>query len=154
MMWDHIRVFETIEEVVDYLNYDFVCNRIHEARVLDLYDRQRVDPDLLWNIYYRRRAARRKAWDKKRWGKYEFRNGPVKGTSRKRAHRGSYMRTPKTKQERSEVSLFESYEELKDLNIRIRGRRKHLPTNWDDMIRADYYDRNWKRHRKTQYKQK
>ena len=27
-----------------------------------------------------------------------------------------------------------------------------MPSNWDDYGRADWYDRTWKRHRKTQYK--
>ena len=34
----------------------------------------------------------------------------------------------------------------------VRGRRKHLPTAWDDQWRD--LSRNWKKYRKTQYKVK
>lgn len=152
MWWDTIRVFETLNDVVDYLNYQFVCNNMDNVRVLDLYDHQRVPYDLLWNIYYHNSAKRRKRWDQKRWGDYEYRNGPVKGTGKGRWSYGPYMRHPRTQQELREIALFESYEELKDLNIRIRGRRKDLPTHWDDFARRDRQDRSWKRHRKNQYK--
>ena len=30
-------------------------------------------------------------------------------------------------------------------------RRTHLPNAWDDIIRRDYKERSWKRHRNTQY---
>lgn len=39
-----------------------------------------------------------------------------------------------------------------DGQIRVRGRRRQLPSAWDDIHRNDYDDRNWKRHRRTQYK--
>lgn len=37
---------------------------------------------------------------------------------------------------------------------KIRGRRKHLPSSWDDKCRSDYGIKCWKKYRKTQWKPK
>lgn len=39
-----------------------------------------------------------------------------------------------------------------DAMIRLKGIIKRPPNNWDDLGRADRDDRNWKRHRQTQWK--
>jgi len=55
------------------------------------------------------------------------------------------FRRPKTQQERKHNQ--EGY-------CRPRRRPHSLVDNWDDIYRSDRFDRNWKRHRKTQYKTK
>ena len=59
----------------------------------------------------------------------------------------SYMRRPKTTQERRWSEAYRKY-------TRPKRNRRNLVSAWDDIIRSDIYDRNWKRYRKTQYKPK
>ena len=37
-------------------------------------------------------------------------------------------------------------------DVKVKGRIKLLPTNWDDIPVGSIRDRNWKRDRKTQYR--
>lgn len=46
-------------------------------------------------------------------------------------------------------------EDAIEYDIKPRARRtQNLPTAWNDIWRNDYRDHNWKRHRKTQWKEK
>lgn len=73
-----------------------------------------------------------------------FRQAPVPRTGKRNWR--SYYRSPKTFQERKELANAEEY------GIKVRGRRKHLPTNYDDIPHSDHGIKCWKRYRKTQYK--
>ena len=74
-----------------------------------------------------------------------FRNGPIPYTGGSRWWRGRYYRHPKTRQELIANSYDSEY---------ARGKRKKgfLPTSWDDYGRSDHNTKNWKKYRKTQYK--
>ena len=67
---------------------------------------------------------------------------------------GTWLRDINTTQERRE--WFAYIDELAEYPHLIRHRRsmKELPSAWDDIPRNDLQDRSWKRHRKTQYRQK
>ena len=58
---------------------------------------------------------------------------------------GRIMRRPRTIQEKRANQGWP-----------VRGKRSpsRLIDPWDDYIRKDLYNRNWKRHRRTQYKVK
>ncbi|CAH7128288.1 conserved hypothetical protein [Vibrio chagasii] len=62
--------------------------------------------------------------------------------------RGSSFRHPKTTQElrANRAPLLEDYEPS------VRGRRRVLPTVYDDIWRCYNQERNWKRYRLVQYK--
>lgn len=83
----------------------------------------------------------------------DFRKGPVPGTGRGRG-RGycRYLRHVRTRQEmRENLGLEDDLRDLEDFPVRvkIRSRRKNLPTLWDDVCRARRGD-CWKAYRKTQ----
>lgn len=98
-------------------------------------------------------------WIRSRYARAEFserhfRTLPVPHT---RCYRGggySFSRRPKTLQERAQAEAHD--EELREYGIRVRPRRNkaNLPNSWDDVGRTDWDDRSWKRHRKTQWKEK
>lgn len=144
------RDFATLEDIVNCYWREFVYGMKDDFRVLHKFDRQRVDINLLWNIYQRKRRANYESYYN-RHGKYEFRNGPVPGI-RKGHNYGHRTRSPKTLAELREVAFFDHDEDLDGLKIKLRKCRGDLPTRWDDPIRGDLYERSWKRHRKTQYK--
>lgn len=82
----------------------------------------------------------------------DFRNGPVPFTRRRRT--GRYFRHVKTLGEMRDLQGLEA--ELEDteeypFRLKLRSRRKKLPTLWDDIMIAKR-GRSWKHHRKTQYK--
>lgn len=56
-----------------------------------------------------------------------------------------YHRSVRTQQERRENDGCE---------IEVRGKRRCLPTNWDDLNQSSQNDRSWKRKRKIRYKTK
>lgn len=68
---------------------------------------------------------------------------------------GTWLRQPGTQQEKRKwfeyKELCREYPELKRTN---RRSPHELVDFWDDIIREDQYDRSWKRHRRTQYKDK
>lgn len=66
-----------------------------------------------------------------------------------------WYRAIRTTNERRHVDGYEvdRLEEEYDVPT-TRGRRKHLPSSWDDISRSDYGIRSWKKHRKTQWKTK
>lgn len=74
--------------------------------------------------------------------------GPVPGVRRPRG--GNYFRHPKTTNERRWATPV-----LEDGEPAPRAARNshHLPNSWDDYQRASREDRNWKRFRKTRWKQ-
>ncbi|MBW3243723.1 hypothetical protein KUV57_13705 [Epibacterium sp. DP7N7-1] len=85
--------------------------------------------------------------------KRDFRKTPVTGTGRRRRY-GRYLRHMKTRQERREnLGLEADLREMEDISVRvkIRGRRKTLPTLWDDIPHSRRGD-GWKGYRRTQYK--
>lgn len=86
-------------------------------------------------------------------GPYVYRQGPVPGT-RKRRGWGHWLRHPSTLQEMRQSDADANDEELKDLKVRVRGRRSRaaLPTVWDDIIASDTGNHNWKRHRRHQWR--
>lgn len=82
---------------------------------------------------------------------YEFRNGPVPGIRKGYWFRG-YYRHVRTQQEIRENETFAVNDnDLEDYGIRVKGRKRSLPTLWDD-IPVDREDRNWKKFRRTQWK--
>lgn len=130
--------YETLEEVA-WNNMYHLLNINTEIRVIDCFDRQPIDVEIVRNLarkrYYdnvnRRLAERRK--------QYKFRDTPVPGTGRKWRYHGE--RKPKTKQERSQ-----------EVPTRAKRNSTNLPTSWDDIYSEN--QRSWKKFRKTQWKEK
>lgn len=119
---------------VEYVLYD----ENYEVVPCKTLDRFYWDAAYRHNIYPISRIRR---W---RWRTHDnypgFRNGPVPGTGRVGSY--SYFRTPKTTQERRmSIAHFEF----------TRGRRRTstLPNAWDDVHRADRWDKySWKKQKK------
>jgi len=87
-----------------------------------------------------------------RWLPFEYRYDPVPHTHCWRGGGyGSILRNPRTTQERRASYLTE--DEIY-YGVNIRGRRKShsLPNAWDDYVRSDFNCKNWKKHRRTQWK--
>ncbi len=74
---------------------------------------------------------------------------PIPGIHKRRW--GGTMRHPKSfGVYRAKAAMIEEGRE----DIRVRGKIKLPPNAWDDIIRPNLYDRNWKRFRKTRWKNK
>lgn len=75
--------------------------------------------------------------------------GPVPYTGQRGRYR--YRRKPRTlsilKDARSKVD-----EDEIEFNVKNRRTKGEITTAWDDKGRSDWRNRNWKRHRNTQYK--
>lgn len=86
------------------------------------------------------------AWKKRR----AKRNSQPQYNPGRKRHHCRYFRRPHTTQERR-LSVAWISEEGEPAP---RGSRSfcNLPNSWDDYTRSDYYNRNWKKFRKTQYK--
>ncbi|MTH95625.1 hypothetical protein [Roseibium sp. RKSG952] len=84
---------------------------------------------------------------------YTFRRGPVPGIRCSRGG-GGMFRHPRTLNEMRNAVACDSDSELRDLGVRVRGRRKKaaLPTLWHDLWRNDIDNKNWKYQRRTQYR--
>lgn len=86
---------------------------------------------------------------------YKFRDGPVPYT---RKSRGGFktFRRPKTFNERKTAEAHMLDEDIQYYGIKIRPKRNfnNLVNAWDDIPRTNWRDKNWKRHRKTQWKKK
>lgn len=78
-----------------------------------------------------------------------FRCAPIAGVRRWR--RGGGFRCPRTTQEIRETEFTRYDEDIAEYRVKVRGRRFNLPTLYDDIMRSNY-SKNWKRHRRTQYK--
>lgn len=84
-----------------------------------------------------------------------FRDRPVPGIHVRRLHRGAWWRHPSTQ---AEIRAYDAYEEDRHVALvedgivlpSVRGRRKALPTSWEDMPR--HKDKCWKSFRRTQFK--
>jgi len=83
---------------------------------------------------------------------YEYRRDPVPFVRCRRGTRYGrrYYKQPRVMQERRAYYG----DEIAEYGIKVRNRRSalYLPDPWDDYPRSDFKIRNWKRHRKTQYK--
>jgi hypothetical protein len=99
-------------------------------------------------------AERRRIWYRKEYSwlhrKYDFiyRKTPVPYTRKRRSHRGSFYRRPKTTQEKRWGYVDTEF---------IRGKRhpRALPDTWEDTPRSDIrIKKSWKKYRKTQYKER
>jgi len=85
--------------------------------------------------------------------KNHFRTIPIPYTG-KRGWRSHY-RHVRTTAEIRENEFLKYDEDSIEYDVKPRARRtQNVPTVWDDIIRNDYRDHNWKRHRKTQWKEK
>lgn len=73
-----------------------------------------------------------------------FRNGPVPRTGKRGSYR--YHRHPRT------TPTLRAAVAAEQMGLPLRGRSRDVPTAWDDINRADFHDRSWKRHRRTQWK--
>ncbi len=149
----HRYQFETLEEIVDYYWTQFVCGLNPDFRVINNFDRQRVDLERLWVICRKKRRANFERYYARQVGTYDFRGGPVPGIRCRRGRKSYGCRYPKTMQEIRETAFLDLDEDLQDMKIKIRKVRRDLPTRWDDIPRGDYKHRSWKRHRNTQYKE-
>ena len=145
-------IFESFEEIANYFSYEIFTQDFNRAKIIDCYDRQRVDPTEVIGIAKRLRNARYIDYYLRRRGNYEFRCGPVPNLSKGRRHRGSWIRHPETKQRKTAYHALDTDEDIKYYNIKINTKDKTLPTNWDDIIKNGVFDNNWKRFRKTQWK--
>ena len=83
---------------------------------------------------------------------YKFRDGPVKGTGKRRGYH--CLRHMRTLQEARENDFLDYDEEMKEFGITVRGcrTRPNLPQAWDDVTRSDYYDRSWKKSRRHKWR--
>lgn len=85
----------------------------------------------------------------------DFRQAPVSGTGRSRGRRyGRYLRHMKTRQElRGNRGLEADLHDPEDfpVRVRLRAKRKDLPTLWDDVPHARRGD-GWKNYRRAQHK--
>lgn len=82
-------------------------------------------------------------------GGKHYRKLPVPHT---RCYRASaqYFRYPKTLQELKNIDALYHDDDMKDLKVKIRAKRKYIPTSWDDFWRDK--PRSWKKQRKHQWK--
>lgn len=79
-----------------------------------------------------------------------FRRGPVPHTGKRGGYGG--WRHIKTTQERRASCAAEADEDVLTFRVKLRARRNavNLVNAWDDVAR--HVERNWKRHRRTQWK--
>lgn len=115
-----------------------------------------VTVDDLRDIYYKNKRAKgyRNRWYRDRYN-FVFRDGPVPRTGKRSW--GSCWRHPKTTAERRSAAYMVHDEEMKDYNIKIRGRRSfsNLPSVYDDFRRTNVNSKSWKNQkRKHQWKEK
>lgn len=78
-----------------------------------------------------------------------FRRYPVPNISNTKG-RGRYFRSVRTHQElRSNLAVMD--DDIRCYGVRVRGKRKNIPTDYDDISYTRRGD-NWKHYRKTQWK--
>lgn len=87
---------------------------------------------------------------------YVFRKGSVPCIGKKRGQMKHLFRHPKTFQEIKNSYSIENfnskYENEFFIKIRPNRNSSNLPDLYDDLIRKNYKEKNWKRYRKTQWK--
>lgn len=87
-------------------------------------------------------------YNRQRKNSYVFRKSPVPSTGKGKWKFANYYRTfPKPKPKDTE-----SYKEAFDSCEHIKIKEHDIPSTWDDIPRADFRDRSWKRHRRYQHK--
>jgi hypothetical protein len=146
--------FETLEELVQHHWAKFLNGVGDNFRVIDTYDRQRVDIEIVKRVFNRLYNAYMGRWYIRRAGNYKFRDGPVPGIRcRRGGRRGSYYRQIRTHQERRENSWIEHDEDIENIRFKARVARTKLPSNWDDIGRYDQRNKSWKRYRVNQWKE-
>lgn len=66
----------------------------------------------------------------------------------------NFFRKPRTNQERRSNGKRCNFLDFDEYQVKCRSKRSQsqLPTNWSDISRKDINDKNWKSHRKNQYK--
>jgi len=143
-------IFDSYDEIAEYFHYEILCNNFYEVRIIDCYDRQRIDPTEIIGIARRKLDQHRSENYLKRHGPYEFRNGPVPNIHKGWSNRGSYNRYPRTKQLRTEAFFLDVDEDIRYYKIKTKTKNKFLPTSWDDVHKCR--TRNWKSYRNTQWK--
>ncbi len=89
------------------------------------------------------------------WGRgecrvFRYRFGPVPGITRSRRYFTGY-RWPKTFQEIRSGYIADEDDSLSAAQIEKLTKVRDLPTVRDDVLRKDWRDKSWKRHRKTQH---
>lgn len=122
-----------------------------EFLVRDLYGRVLGADDVRAGSAAVPRAPR--PWARRRKGSVPgqpgFRAETVPGTGRIGWRKGGTVhRSPGTQPELRATDE----KELLEAGVKIRRSRLGLPNAWDDVMRGDYGQRSWKRHRKTQWK--
>lgn len=85
-----------------------------------------------------------------------YRNGPVPNIRCLRGGGYSYYRRIHTFAEHRDNEGLLRDEDAQEYRVIPRPKRvsMNLPNSWDDIGRSDYRNKNWKRHRKTQWKEK
>lgn len=90
---------------------------------------------------------------KYRYFPFKFRKGPVPNIH---CCRGGfhYYRHIKTTQEHRANRAILTDEEFKLYRVKVRAKRakNFLPNTWDDILYSDITIKNWKKYRRTQYK--
>jgi len=108
-----------------------------------------IDPSLIGYYYDQfKNEIKKTRYGWRRGGNFVFRDGPVENIHH--YHGGHYYRRVRTTNERRDLAACEVDDDVRDYNIKIRGRRKELPDAWDDVGRQ--YHKNWKNFRKHQWK--
>ena len=81
-----------------------------------------------------------------------FRNGPIPGIGGFRG--GPWCKNARTVQELREAVGLKYDEDVLEYDIKIRPNRNasNLPREWDGRHRSDWNTKNWKKHRKNQWK--
>jgi len=102
------------------------------------------------------RAINRAYYSKWRWSyrqkKWVKRNSDSNWMPGAKRGNYSYFRHIRTFQERRWANAWDDEEFAP--KIRATRNKDNLPNNWDDIGRGDYNNRNWKHHRKHQWKEK
>jgi hypothetical protein len=94
----------------------------------------------------------RRGWTRSPWAL--FRNGPLPRSGRRRRRPPDYRRVG-TFAEVKAAAGFEADMATKDLGLRIRGKRSRSSigdNDWEGVWSFRGSDRNWKRHRSTQWR--
>lgn len=114
-----------------------------------------ITPNDLRDIYYENKRSKGYyyRWYKSRHN-FVYRDGAVPHTGKKSWR--SYWRHPKTTAERRNAAYMVHDEEMREHNIKIRGRRSfcNLPSVYDDLGRTNVNSKSWKNQkRKRQWKE-
>lgn len=104
-----------------------------------------------------KRAQRRRYYTEKEIERDErdFRCAPAPYTRCRRGGGGWYRKIRTYGEHRETVALLHDEDAIEyDVKPRAKRNTHNLPNSWDDFTRSDYRNHNWKRQRKTQWKEK